>query len=189
MADNSSLRSQILIAMPSLHDPYFSKSIIIICEHSAEQGAMGFVLNQPTTLDIYQLVAPNHSNIEKDDTLLSTRIFAGGPLETDRGFILHDCDLHRESTIEVASSLFLTSSAGILDEIMEKKGPDNKVIAVGYAGWSPGQLEAEISANSWLITEYHPELVFNTPVEQQWLAAGKQLGVNLHLLNSQPGHA
>ncbi|MFK8027090.1 MAG: YqgE/AlgH family protein [Gammaproteobacteria bacterium] len=187
--NNTSLRSQILIAMPSLHDPYFSKSIIIICEHSAEDGAMGFVLNQPTSLDIYQLIKADDAYKNKNDALLSTRIFSGGPLETERGFILHDCNDKRESTIQVASSLFLTSSAEILDEIVANKGPDNKVIALGYAGWSPGQLEAEISANSWLITEYQPQLVFDTPSEQQWLAAGKLLGIDLNLLNSQPGHA
>ena len=102
---------------------------------------------------------------------------------------MHDCDIERESTIQITPTLFLTSSPGILYEIAEHKGPDNKIIALGYAGWSPGQLEAEISANSWLTTDYQHQLVFGTPTDKQWLEAGKQLGIDLNLLNSQAGHA
>jgi putative transcriptional regulator len=175
--------------MPSLLDPNFSKTITLICEHSAEQGAMGIILNQPTPLNIYELIESDTSNQDKDDPLLSLYIHSGGPVDTDHGFILHDCDIERESTTQVAPTLFLTSSPGILGEIAENKGPRNKIIALGYAGWSPGQLEAEISANSWLTTEYQHQLVFDTPADRQWLEAGKQLGINLNLLNSQPGHA
>jgi putative transcriptional regulator len=185
---NTSLRSQILIAMPSLRDSNFSKTITLICEHSTEQGAMGIILNQPTSLDIYELI---ESDImpDKDDPLLSIRIHSGGPVDIDHGFILHDCDIKRESTIQIAPTLFLTASSGILDEIAENKGPSNKLIALGYAGWSPGQLEAEMSTNSWLTTEYQHQLVFDTPANRQWLEAGKQLGIDLNLVNSQPGHA
>ena len=185
---NTSLRSQILIAMPSLHDSNFSKTITLICEHSAEQGAMGIILNQPTSLDIYELIEADIMP-DKDDPLLSIRIHSGGPIDIDHGFILHDCDIERESTIQIAPTLFLTASSGILDEIAENKGPSNKLIALGYAGWSPGQLEAEMSTNSWLTTEYQHQLVFDTPANRQWLEAGKQLGIDLNLLNSQPGHA
>ncbi len=185
---NTSLRSQILIAMPSLYDPRFAKTITIICDHSAEHGAMGIILNQPNSLNIYELIESDNIN-QDDDPLLSIRIHTGGPVDTDHGFILHDCNIKRESTIQIAPTLFLTSSSGILDEIAENKGPNNKIIALGYAGWSPGQLEAEISANSWLTTEYQHHLVFKTPADRQWLEAGKQLGIDLHLLNSQPGHA
>ncbi|MFK7793935.1 MAG: YqgE/AlgH family protein [Gammaproteobacteria bacterium] len=186
---NTSLRAQILIAMPSLYDPNFSKTITLICEHSVEEGAMGIILNQPTSLNIYELIESSNTKKNEKDPLLSIRIHSGGPVDKDHGFILHDCDIERESTIQITPTLFLTSSSGMLDEITEHKGPDNKIIALGYAGWSPGQLEAEISANSWLTTEYQHQLVFNTPADKQWLEAGKQLGIDLNLLNSQPGHA
>jgi putative transcriptional regulator len=186
---NSSLRAQILIAMPSLYDPNFSKTITLICEHSAEQGAMGIILNQPTSLNIYELIEADNSKQNQQDPLLSIRIHSGGPVDTDHGFILHDCAIQRESTIQIAPTLFITSSSEILSEIAENKGPSNKIIALGYAGWSPGQLEAEISANSWLTTEYQHQLVFDTPADRQWLEAGKQLGIDLNLLSSQPGHA
>ncbi len=185
---NTSLRSQILIAMPTLYDPSFSKTITIMCEHNA-QGAMGIVLNQPTSLDIYDLITADKPKQDKDDSLLSIRIHSGGPVNSDHGFILHDCNIERESTIQVAPTLFLTSSADILDEIAQGQGPSNKLIALGYAGWLPGQLEAEISDNSWLTTEYQHQLVFDTSAELQWLEAGKRLGIDLNLLNSQPGHA
>ena len=184
-----SLRSQILIAMPSLHDPGFSKSIVIICEHSAEHGAMGIILNQPTSLNIYELIESDSTKQDKDDPLLSIRLHSGGPVDPDHGFILHDCDIKRESTIQITPSLFLTSSAEILDEIAATKGPKNKLIVLGYAGWSPGQLEAEILANSWLTTEYEHPLVFDTPADKQWLEAGNKLGIDLNLLNSTAGHA
>lgn len=185
----TSLRSQILIAMPSLYDPNFSKTITLICEHSAEQGAMGIILNQPSSLNISELIECDSINQNENDSLLSVRIHSGGPVDTDHGFILHDCEIERDSTIQIAPTLFLTSSTEILNEIAENKGPSNKIIALGYAGWSPGQLEAEISANSWLTTEYKHQLVFETPVDRQWLEAGKQLGIDLNLLTSQPGHA
>ena len=184
----SSLRSQLLIAMPTLHDPNFSKTITLICEHSAEEGAMGIILNQPTSLDIFELIESNKTE-NKDDSLLSIRIFSGGPVDTNHGFILHDCETNDESTIQIASQLFLTSSTDILEQIAQGKGPDNKLIALGYAGWAPGQLEAEISANAWLTTDYEHKLVFETPANTQWIEAGKRLGVDLNLLNTQAGHA
>jgi putative transcriptional regulator len=186
---NTSLHSQILIAMPSLLDPRFSKTITLICEHSSEQGAMGIILNQPTSQNIYELIEADHTSHDKNDPLLSIRIHNGGPVDTDHGFILHDCNIERESTLQITPTLFLTSSPSILTEITDNKGPRNKIVALGYAGWSPGQLEAEISANSWLTTEYQHSLDFDTPADKQWLAAGKQLGIDLNLLTSQPGHA
>ncbi len=189
MSDSSSsLRSQLLIAMPSLHDPNFSKSITLICEHSAEEGAMGIVLNQPSSLDMYALIDFNEPRPE-DDPLHSIKIHSGGPVDTNHGFILHDCDINDEATLQIAPQLFLTSSTDILEQIAKGNGPDNKIIALGYAGWSPGQLETEISANSWLTTDYEHELVFKTPADRQWIEAGKRLGVDLNLLNTQAGHA
>ena len=185
---SSSLRSQLLIAMPTLYDSSFSKTVTLICDHSPEQGAMGIILNQPTSLNIYQLLNMPASEF-KDESLASMRIHSGGPVDTDHGFILHDSEFEHDATIQVTDKLFLTSSTDILEDIAEGVGPKNKLIVLGYAGWAPGQLEAEISANSWLTIDFHHELVFSTPAEQQWLAAGKLLGIDLNLLSSQPGHA
>ena len=185
---NSSLRSQILIAMPSLHDPSFSKTLTLICDHSADNGAMGIILNQPTSINIFELL-----NIEKPSSdvkeLSSIHIHSGGPVDTDHGFILHDGNSNHDSTLAIADNLFLTTSTDILEDIASGNGPSNKLIALGYAGWSPGQLEAEISSNSWLTIDYQHDLVFSTPPDQQWLAAGNILGIDLNLLSSQAGHA
>ena len=185
---HSSLRAQILIAMPSLHDPNFTKTLTLICDHSAEHGAMGIILNQPTALNIFELL--NMRAPETDDQSLSSiRIHSGGPVDTDHGFILHDSLAEYDSTVQVAERLFLTSSTDILDDIANGVVPNNRLIVLGYAGWSPGQLETEISTNSWLTINYQQDLVFSTPAEQQWLAAGNLLGVDLNLMSSQPGHA
>lgn len=185
---NSSLRAQILIAMPSLHDPNFSKTLTLVCDHSPENGAMGIILNQPTTINIFELL-----NIEKPssdvESLSSIRIHSGGPVDTDHGFILHDGNNQHDSTLEISDNLFLTTSTDMLEDIASGNGPKNKLIVLGYAGWSPGQLEDEISSNAWLTIDYQHDLVFSTPADQQWLAAGNILGVDLNLLSSQPGHA
>ena len=188
MADSSiNLRSQILIAMPSLNDPHFNKSIALICEHTDNDGAMGIVLNQPTSIHADELLAANDSL--ETNHLNNIPVYAGGPVQTDRGFILHDSSDNWESSIEVNANLHLTSSNDILQDVARGNGPNNIRIALGYAGWAPGQLETEISANSWLTVDYQSELVFNTPAEQQWLAAGSMLGIDLNLLSSHPGHA
>jgi len=185
---SSSLRSQILIAMPTLYDPNFSKTLTLICEHSPDHGAMGVIINQPTSIDVFELL-----NIDKQDSeeesLSSIPVYAGGPVDTDHGFILHDESSYNDSTLVVTDNLFLTASTDILHDIAEGKGPKNKLIVLGYAGWSPGQLETEISSNSWLTIDYQPDLVFSTPADQQWLTAGNLLGVDLNLLSNQTGHA
>ncbi|MDW3095720.1 MAG: YqgE/AlgH family protein [Gammaproteobacteria bacterium] len=189
MSDPStSLRSQILIAMPTLYDPSFSKTITLICEHSAKEGAMGIVLNQPTSLDIHELMEAKKTK-QKDNSLHSIKIHSGGPVDTNHGFILHDCETNDDLSIQIAPRLFLSSSTGIIEKIAQGEGPDNQIIALGYASWSPGQLETEITANSWLTTDYEHKLVFETPANIQWIEAGKRLGIDLNLLTTQAGHA
>ena len=189
MSDSEiSLSAQILIAMPALNDPNFYKSITLICEHSPDNGAMGIVLNQPTNITTADLL--DQLNINSDSTTAKDQqVFAGGPMQTDRGFILHSGKSGWDSTMQITPELHLTSSHDILEAIASDQGPTSSLIVLGYAGWAPGQLEAEISANSWLTVEYQPELVFATPAEQQWITAGNLLGVDLNLLASNPGHA
>ena len=179
-----SLRSQLLIAMPTLNDPGFNKALVLICKHSLQDGAMGIVINQPSGIGISELVYE-----QGDSRPHAVTIHAGGPVDTGRGFILHDSPVDTEATLEISPCLFLTSSNKILQEIMCGGGPKNSIIVLGYAGWAPGQLEAEISANAWLVTDYCHQLVFATAAQQQWLAAGQQLGIDLNLVTSDIGHA
>ena len=181
---NISLRSQLLIAMPALNDPSFNKALVLICEHSLQAGAMGIIINQPTSVGIRELFYE-----QSDSRPQAVTIHAGGPVNTRRGFILHDSRVDMEATLEISSGLFLTSSNKILKEIVQGGGPKNKIIVLGYAGWAPGQLESEISANAWLVTDYCHQLVFATAAQQQWLAAGQQLGIDLNLVTSDIGHA
>lgn len=174
--------------MPALNDPNFNKSITLICEHTPEEGAMGIVLNQPTTITTSDLL--NQLEIQDNDTASSDKlVFAGGPIQTDRGFILHSGKGGWKSSMAITPDLHLTSSHDILEAMACGQGPTSTLIALGYAGWAPGQLEAEISANSWLTIEYQPDLVFATPAERQWITAGNMLGVDLNLLASNAGHA
>ena len=185
---NNNLSSQLLIAMPALNDPSFNKSLTLICEHSEQNGAMGVVINQPTSINVQELLLQLEIKSEEQE-LLDTPIYAGGPVSPDRGFILHDGESTWNSSMQIKSGLHLTSSNDILEAIARNEGPDNSIIVLGYAGWAPGQLEMEIAANSWLTIEYQSQLVFNTPAEQQWLAAGNILGIDLNLLTASAGHA
>ena len=182
------LRSQILIAMPSLGDPNFNKTITLICEHSPQEGAMGIVLNLPTSLHLNELL--NQIEIDEVSPLLhEEHVYFGGPVGVDQAFILHADDVQYESTLKIAENLHLSTSKDAFEAIAQSKDLTNTIVTLGYAGWLAGQLEAEISTNSWLATDYQYDLVFNTPANKQWLAAGDALGVNLNLLKSEAGHA
>ena len=174
--------------MPSLHDPNFNKSITLICEHSDTEGAIGIVLNQPMNLEVGELLS--QLDIANNKPALNhSPVYAGGPVQMDRGFILHEGAESWQNSIEVGADLYLTTSNDILHEIAQGYHPQNIRIALGYAGWAPGQLEAEIQSNAWLTVDYQSELVFNTPAHQQWLAAGDILGIDLNLLSTNAGHA
>ena len=174
--------------MPSLNDPNFNRSVTLICEHSPQNGAMGVVLNQPTSMNAQELLA--QLNIQTDcESLQKMPVFAGGPVQPDRGFIVHDSAGTWSSSLAINDDLHITSSNDILESIAAGQGPDHSLIALGYAGWAPGQLEAEIAANSWLTVDYRSELVFDTPADKQWLEAGNLLGIDLNLLSSNAGHA
>lgn len=174
--------------MPALNDPNFNKSLTLICEHSAQNGAMGVVINQPTNANVQELLLQLEIKCE-EQKLRETPIYAGGPVSPDRGFILHDGVANWNSSMQIATGLHLTSSNDILEAIARNEGPDNSIVVLGYAGWAPGQLEMEIAANSWLTIGYQPQLVFDTPPEEQWLAAGNILGIDLNLLTASAGHA
>jgi len=182
----SSLRDHFLIAMPGLTDPLFSRSVTYICDHS-EQGAMGIVLNQPLDMklgDVFEQLAIDYQSVLGDYPVL-----AGGPVNMQRGFVLHRDQGTWESTLRITSEISLTASRDIVSAIAQKQGPKHAQFALGYAGWSPGQLEEELSANAWLLVPADTRIIFDTPIEERWAATAKQLGVDLNLISSSIGHA
>ena len=191
MQDYSStnlLSNQFLIAMPHLASTHFSHSVTYLCEHN-EEGSMGIVINHPLKLSLAELF--RHLNISKiDNSMEEYPVFLGGPVQSNRGFVLHDGGNHWRTSIPITDSIFLTASHDILEDIACKQGPMHFLVALGYAGWSSGQLASEIQANAWLSIEADAQHIFITEVEQRWYAAAAQLGiVDMNLISSQIGHA
>jgi len=191
MSDKFTLCDHFLIAMPSLNDPNFEKTVSYICEHNAE-GAMGVVINRPTELTFYDLCEQLDIEITDTDTI-NYPIFDGGPVETERGFILHSPVGDWESTLTVTKDIGLTMSADIIQAIADgydsdNKPPENFIITLGYAGWSEDQIEYEISENVWLNVPASADILFHTSIEERWTAAAALLGINLEQLSTDIGH-
>ena len=183
-----SLQGQILIEMPGLADSRFKQSICLICEHSFEQGAFAIILNQRHDISLKQLL--NQLNIDNDKTELPTlAIFNGGPVRNQQGFILHNSRRYPDDGIDVIAGIRLSHSTEVLTSIADGEVPEHCLIALGYAGWEPWQLEQEIANNAWLTMPYDPEIVFSTPADKQWLSAGFNLGIDMNLLPTIAGHA
>ncbi|ROQ21460.1 putative transcriptional regulator [Marinimicrobium koreense] len=181
-----SLRDHFLIAMPGMLDRNFAHSITYICEHS-DEGAMGLVLNNamPLTLgDIFSQLELGDEQRLGDRTVL-----AGGPVQVERGFVVHNDTSRWQSTLSVADDVSLSASRDILEALAEGRGPENFIIALGYAGWEAGQLEDEIAANAWLTMPADRHILFHTPSEQRWAAAANHLGFDLNLISATAGHA
>lgn len=191
-SDILSLTNHLLIAMPSLNDPNFEQSVSYICEHNNE-GAMGIVINRPMDLNFADLCKQLDIEITDTDTI-NYPIFDGGPVEIDRGFILHTPLGEWESTLEITKDVGLTISQDIIEAIANGYSSDNNppkhfIITLGYAGWSEDQIEDEIAANSWLNVPATDDILFHTPVENRWTAAAASLGIDLQQLSSDIGHA
>lgn len=181
-----SLRDHFLIAMPGLNDSSFAHTVTYICEHS-EQGAMGVVINMATPMllkEIFEQMA-----ISDQSELGGQIVMSGGPVQPERGFVLHSPDTKWQSTLEISPEVSLTASRDIIAALAEGRGPKHSLIALGYAGWGEGQLEAEIAANSWLTVPADKDIIFNTPLEQRWTAAAQALGIDVNLIASTAGHA
>lgn len=186
IADSSSLRDHFLIAMPGLTDPLFSRSVTYVCDHS-DQGAMGIVINQTLDLtlgDVFEQLA-----IDYHPPLGRYPVLAGGPVNMQRGFVLHRDQGSWESTLRITSEISLTASKDIVAAIAREEGPKHAQFALGYAGWSAGQLEEEINTNAWLVAPADTTIIFDTPVDQRWAATAKQLGIDLNLISGNVGHA
>ena len=182
-----SLRNHFLLAMPSLAEGIFSHSITYICEHG-ESGAMGIVINQPLELTVAEIF--DHLQIKALKDFTEVPVLAGGQVKLDHGFVLHRAmDTEWEASIRVTDEITLTTSRDVLRAIANGTGPEEHVIALGYAGWSPGQLEQELAQNSWLTLPADSEIIFATPCEQRLGAAAAQLGIDMNLISGQAGHA
>jgi putative transcriptional regulator len=181
------LANQFLVAMPGMTDPNFAQTVTLVCEHN-DQGALGIVINRPLAMTMAEVFDQLGLDASRSRVSASA-VLQGGPVQTDRGFVLHTPGPRWESTLPVSERLHLTTSRDILDALARGEGPDDAVVALGYAGWDAGQLEAELKQNAWLTVPADERLLFETPAEERWEAAGRLLGVNLLHLSSDAGHA
>ena len=221
-----SLENQFLIAMPSLGDDYFHKTVTYICEHN-DEGAMGLIINMPVNITLHDLlkqidendieasnkkVSDNQSdditekhleqeNLSEPDSTPATieKIFidhsleqlvlSGGPIAQNRGFVLHRTQSGWKSSLALSEDIMITTSKDILMALGTENAPEQFMVTLGYAGWGPGQLEAELQANSWLTIDADSDILFNTPIEQRWQKATEKLGIDIAHLSSDIGHA
>lgn len=173
--------------MPAINDGIFAHSITYICEHN-DQGAMGIMINHPLDFSLDEIF--HHLDIADIRSQHNDKILAGGPIHMDRGFVLHrNTQTQWDSTIRVSPQIVLTTSKDILAAIAQDEGPADSLLALGYAGWDAGQLEQELSDNSWLATPADSEIIFNTPIEQRAKAAAAAIGIDLALISPVAGHA
>ena len=185
----SYLKHQFLIAMPHMADPHFAQTLTYIVEHTAN-GAMGLVVNRPQDLNLADILEQLRPDIEPPARCQSVPIYMGGPVQTDRGFVLHPSgpEYQYQATVDLGG-LSLSTSQDVLFAIADGVGPSQSLITLGYAGWEAGQLEAELADNAWLNCPFDPEIIFSLACEQRLEAAAAQLGIKLSQLTSQAGHA
>ena len=204
---STQLSHHFLIAMPGLEDPVFAKSVVYLCEHS-ERGAMGLIINKPGDLSLKHLFEKVELPLHRQD-LLQSNVLHGGPVQTERGFVLHDPMLEKDSvdsensnteavatpnsiyasTLSVPGGLAMTTSKDVLEALANGSGPQRVVVTLGYASWGEGQLESEIGENSWLTVPADPAVIFDTPIEQRYDKALSLLGLQAWMLSSEAGHA
>jgi putative transcriptional regulator len=186
------LQGKLLIAMPSLTEPIFSTSVIVLCAHSAE-GAMGIIVNRPLAgmsfLDLADQIDLSKITPEEAEKLSQTPVHMGGPVEQQRGFVLHSPDFEGEHTLQINAGASVTSTLDILQKLADGKGPGDFLLALGYAGWSPGQLENEILHNGWLHCDFEPGLVFSEEFSTIHARAMETIGVDPAKLSAIAGHA
>jgi len=189
--ETTCLTNQFLIAMPNLEDPEFFHTVSYVCNHD-NQGAMGVTINRPLDVGLGDLL--EHLQMPTDDPDISSiPVFAGGPVQADRGFVLHHTpkttNTEWDVSMVVSDSISLTMSQDIIEAIALNEGPEKFLIMLGYAGWSEGQLEQELLSNVWLSGIADEKVIFDTPVENQWTQAAKHLGIELGLMSTDIGHA
>jgi len=183
----TNLTGHFLIAMPMLEDPNFFHTVTYVCSHT-EEGAMGIVINRPLEVQLSDVF----EHMEITSTHLNSNflpIYQGGPVQPERGFVLHKPAGHWEAMMRLGEGIGVTTSRDIIEALAVGAGPEQILIALGYAGWGSGQLEQEMAENAWLSTPADDAIIFETPTEQRWQAAASQLGIDLNLLSTQAGHS
>lgn len=187
MSDSGYLTNQFLIAMPAMTDANFSQTVTYIWEHNAE-GALGIIINRPLQMrlaDVFEQL-----NLPASTTEVGHQsVLLGGPVQTDRGFVVHHIGGQWEHTRQISARIQVTTSPDILDAMARGNGPATALVALGYAGWSAGQLESELVQNAWLTVPADERIIFDTPFEQRWRAAGRLLGIDLATISPDVGHA
>lgn len=192
----TNLTNHFLIAMPGLHDPLFEHSVVYLCEHS-QRGALGLVINKPCEIDLKGLFDKVDLPLTRPD-LQKAPVFYGGPVQTERGFVLHEATFSDQdqpehpvyaSTMVIPGGLEMTTSRDVLEAISTGSGPRKVLISLGYSAWGEGQLESELGENSWLTVEADTRLIFETPVAERYAQALKLLGLEAWMLSPDVGHA
>lgn len=185
MGEFTSLKNHFIFAMPGLIDANFFHSVTYLFEHN-EHGAMGLVINHLSSISLNDVLKDlSLPTLEKPTAY---PVLNGGPVEPHRGFIIHPSDTQWENTLKANDDVSITISKDVLAAIADEQGPRKALIALGYAGWGPQQLEEELAANAWLSTPSYPELFFDVPMEKRWEAAAQTLGIDIHQLTSAVGH-
>lgn len=184
------LANHFLIAMPSMQDPIFGGAVVYVCEHN-EKGVLGVVINKPTDMTMDVLFERIDLKVDDSvqDQVASEPIMFGGPVQDDRGFVLHTPGGRFSSSLSVTDEVAFTTSIDVLEAVASGDGPQRLLVSIGYAGWSPGQLEDEISRNGWLTVGASADVMFDLPIEQRYTAAIKLLGIDPMMLASEAGHA
>jgi putative transcriptional regulator len=181
------LNNQFIIAMPNLDDPYFFHTVTYLCQHN-DHGALGIVINRSANMKLGDIFTQMKIPVTSE-TAAQAIVFAGGPVQQERGFVLHPTGGEWDMSIEVSDSISLTTSRDVIEAIALDKGPESYLVALGYAGWSEGQLEQEMLANAWLNSPFGKQILFETPIDLRWRAAADQIGININTLTIPAGHA
>lgn len=182
------LTNQFLIAMPGMADETFAGAVVYLCEHT-DKGALGLVINKPIDIKLRNLFEKVELTLDRED-LAETPVFFGGPVQTERGFVLHEpVGGHYNSSLSIPGGLEMTTSKDVLEALSTGAGPKKVLVTLGYSGWSAGQLEDEIARNGWLTVSAEPEVIFDTPVERRYERALALLGIHPSMLAQEAGHA
>lgn len=181
------LTDHLLIAMPALADPDFSRAVTYICEHS-DDGALGIIINRPGDLRLADVLSQMNLDASTDE-IADRPVYLGGPVNPERGFVLHTGQDEWEASLRVGDDINVTSSRDVLEAIARGEGPEHYLVALGYAGWAPGQLEQEMRENAWLSTAAEHGILFHTPDHDRWQAAARLLGIDPSRLSGDAGHA
>ena len=178
---------QLLIAMPGMQDPNFNRGVTLMCQHT-EDGALGITINRNSDLRLKDVL--NQLEIDCDDQSVADQpVLEGGPVQQERGFVLHTPAGSWDSTSAVAPGIYVTTSRDILEAIAKNEGPEKYLVALGYAGWSAGQLEDELKENAWLNTSANSTIIFDSPIDDRWRAAVQSMGIDAAMLQPVGGHA